>query len=99
MSIKRKDIPIPVYSRSGTEELMLCHKALCSQRPMYQLATAKTSDVTDEIAIAHSTDNIVMALDDIQKSVKHDQSYIDLICASENGFPNTCSDLPESIRS
>ena len=40
-----------------------------------------------------------MTLDDIKKSVKHDQSYIGFITAIENGFANTRNDLLESIRS
>ena len=40
-----------------------------------------------------------MTLNGIQKSVKHNQSYIDFITTTENGFANTHNDLLESIKS
>ena len=61
--------------------------------------SSHSSDVIDEIAVAYPIDNIVIALYEIQKSIKHDQSYITLITTVKNGFPNIRNEIPESIKS
>ena len=61
--------------------------------------SSHNSDITDEIAIAYSIDNIAITFDDIQKSIKHDQSHITLITTIKNGFCSMRNDLPESIKS
>ena len=61
--------------------------------------SSHSSDVIDEIAVAYSIDNIVIALYEIQKSIKHDQSYITLVTTVKNGFPNIRNEISESIKS
>lgn len=60
--------------------------------------SSHNSDITDEIVITYSIGNMVITLDDNQKSTKHDQSYISLITTIKNRFPNIRNDLPESKR-
>ena len=52
--------------------------------------------MTDETVITYSIGNMVIILDDNQKSIKYDQSYISLITTIKNRFPNIRNDLPES---
>lgn len=103
MDFERKDIPVPIYSQYCPSKWHRGADAVSSNptqaTPNVLTSSSHNSDITDEIAIAYSIDNIVITLDDIQQSIKHDQFYITLMTTIKYGFPNIHNDLPESIKS